>query len=457
MKKAFYLFLLFGFISSGSLLYGQVKTDISGRIFDEETMAPLSRVNIVLKGTSTGAVSDSRGYFFLSARVSLPCSMRFSMIGYQSVEKEIYERISSGLNILLKPTSYIGKEIIIKAPVVEVEQKTMRKIVSVELLDALGIKESPSPNFYNALSNLKGVDVIKQSMQFMTVNARGFNSTVNTRFVQIVDGMDNQAPGMNFAIGNIMGASELDVESIEFLPGPSSVRYGGNALNGLLIINSKDPFNFQGLSMYIKPGVSDVIAGNDAPFQFMGKGLIDMGIRFAKSFNNKFAFKVNASYMKGEDWFADDTTNIRPGSIHYEYDPGHDAINKYGDEVIASLPIGQNRQDIIVSRTGYRDKYLVDNGVFSLKLGGSLHYRINQNITAIIQGNYGNATTAYTEDNRTSLSDFKIYQGKAEILSDKFMFRAYATQQQTGHTYDSRFLAVHLNRSWKSDEKWMIS
>ncbi len=454
MRKAIYLFFIFGFISAKSLLLAQVKTDISGRIIDEETLLPLSGVNIVLKGTSAGAVSDSRGYFFLSARTSLPASIRFTMIGYQSEETEIYEKVSSGLHILLKPTSYIGEEIIIKAPVVEVEQKTMKNIVSVELLDALGIKESPSPNFYDALSNLKGVDVIKQSMQFMTVNARGFNSTVNTRFVQIVDGMDNQAPGMNFAIGNIMGASELDVESIEFLPGPSSVRYGGNSLNGLLIINSKDPFKFQGLSMYFKPGVSDVKAGSDAPFQFMGKGLVDMGVRYAKSFNNKFAFKVNASYMKGEDWFADDTTNIRPGSIHYEYDPGHNAINKYGDEVIASLPIGSNRQDIIVSRTGYRDKYLVDNGVFSLKLGGSMHYRINENLTAILQGNYGNATTAYTEDNRTSLSNFKIIQGKAEILSDKFLMRAYATQQQTGHTYDSRFLAVHLNRSWKSDEKW---
>ncbi len=454
MRKVIFLFLFIGFIFSNSLLFGQVRADISGRIIDIETMEPLSGVNIVLKGTTIGAVSDLKGYFFLSAQIALPCTIRFTMIGYQPEEYEIKERVISGLRVKLKPITYIGEEIIISAPVVEVEQKTMKEIVSVELMDALGIKDSPSPNFYNALSNLKGVDVIKQSMQFMTVNARGFNSTVNTRFVQIVDGMDNQAPGMNFSIGNIMGTYELDVESIKFLPGPSSVRYGGNVLNGLLIMNSKSPFRFQGLSMYVKPGVSDVKAGSDAPFQFMGKGLIDMGIRYAKSFNNKFAFKVNASYMKGVDWFADDTTNIRPGNIHYEYDPGHDALNKYGDEVIAYLPIGDNRQNIIVSRTGYQDKYLVNNDVFSLKLGGSIHYRIGENFTAILQGNFGNATTVYTEDNRTSLSNFEIYQGKAEIISDEFLLRAYATQQKTGHTYDSRFLAVHLNRSWKSDEKW---
>lgn len=454
MKRTFYTLLLLILVSVSTEVLAQVKIEVSGKIIDAETKNPLVGVNVIIKGIQIGTVSDERGYFYLSARHELPFTLRLTMIGYQPEEYEITGRVTSGIKARLKAISYVGEEIIISAPVVEVEQKTMRQLTSVEMLDALGVKETPSPDFYSALANLKGVDVIRQSMQFLTVNARGFNSTVNTRFVQIVDGMDNQAPGMNFPIGNIIGANELDIESIEFLPGPSSVRYGGNVLNGLLLMNSKDPFQFQGLSMYVKPGVSDIKAGSDAPFQFTGKGLIDIGARFAKSLNDKFAIKIVASYMRGEDWFADDTTNIRPGSVHYEYDPGHDALNKYGDEVTANLPIGLNHQNIIVSRTGYRDKNLVDNGVFSLKLGGSLHYRINKKTTAIIQGNYGNATTVYTEDNRTALSDFQIYQGKIEINSDRFLIRAYSTQQLTGKTYDAKYLAVHLNNVWKSDEQW---
>ena len=389
MKRAVYTLLLLILASISIPVLAQIKIEVSGRVIDAETKEPMVGVNIIIKGLQIGTVSDERGYFYLSARNELPFTLRLTMIGYQPEEYEINKKVTSGIKTRLKAITYIGEEIIISAPVIEVEQKTMRQLTSVEMLDALGVKETPSPDFYSALGNLKGVDVIKQSMQFMTVNARGFNSTVNTRFVQIVDGMDNQAPGMNFPIGNIIGANELDIESIEFLPGPSSVRYGGNVLNGLLLMNSKDPFQFQGLSMYVKAGVSDVKAGNDAPFQFTGKGLVDMGARFAKSFNDKFAIKIVASYMKGEDWFADDTTNIRPGSIHYEYDPGHDALNKYADEVTANLPIGKNHQNIIVARTGYRDKNLVDNGVFSLKLGGSLHYRLNEKTTAIFQGNYG--------------------------------------------------------------------
>jgi len=453
MKRALYTLLLI-LLSVSTHVFSQTKIEVSGRITDAETNDPMFGVNVIIKGIQIGTVSDERGYFYISGRHEPPFTLRLTMIGYQPEEFEINEKVTSGIKAKLKAITYIGEEITISAPVVEVEQKIMRQITSVEMLDALGVKETPSPDFYSALANLKGVDVVKQSMQFMTVNARGFNSTVNTRFVQIVDGMDNQAPGMNFPIGNIIGVNELDLETIEFLPGPSSVRYGGNVLNGLLLMNSKDPFKFQGLSMYIKPGVSDVKAGSDSPFQFTGKGLIDVGARFAKSFNDKFALKLVASYMRGEDWFADDTTNIRPGSIRYEYDPGHDALNKYGDEVTANLPIGINRENIIVSRTGYRDKNLVDNRVFSLKLGGSLHYRINEKTTAIFQGNYGNATTVFTEENRTSLSDFKIFQGKIEINSDRFLIRGYSTQQQTGQTYDAKYLAVNLNKSWKSDEQW---
>jgi len=432
----------------------QQKVEVSGRVIDIETRNPMIGVNVIIKGKQIGTITNEKGYFYLSTRTELPFTLRFSMIGFQTQEYNIKERIKSGIRMRLKSAAYLGKEIVLSAPVVEVEQKTMRKNVSIEVLDALSIKDTPSPNFYNAIGNLKGVDVITQSMQFMTVNARGFNSTVNTRFVQIVDGMDNQAPGMNFAIGNIAGLSQLDVESVEFLPGPSSAKYGGNVLNGMLLIKSKDPFQFQGISFYIKPGVSDVRSGTDHPFQFFGKGLFDAGVRFAKAWNDKIALKFNASYMKGEDWFADDTTNIRPGSIHWELDPGHDALNKYGDEVTKELPVGDHGENIIVARTGYRDKYLINNQVYSLKFGGALHYKLNDRARIILEGNYGKATTAYTEDNRISLSDFEIYQGKIEINSNHLLFRAYGTQQNTGLTYDSKYLAYHLNNAWKSDEDW---
>jgi len=96
---------------------------------------------------------------------------------------------------------------------------------------------------------------------------------------------------------------------------------------------------------------------------------------------------------------------------------------------------------------------LVDNNVKSIKLNGALHYRITDKVTAIIHGNYGNATTLYSGDNRIALSGFHIFQGKTELKGDNFLLRGYTTRQNSGNTYDTRFLAIHLNRSIKSDEK----
>ncbi|HKI88080.1 MAG TPA: carboxypeptidase-like regulatory domain-containing protein, partial [Draconibacterium sp.] len=430
-----------------------IRLDISGRVFDKTTEEPLNGVNIIVKNSVIGTATDNSGFFRLTGNENLPCVLRISMIGYKTQEIEITKN-HKDLKLYLSNESIVSGEVVVKAKEIEVEQKTFRQVIPMEMMDALTIRETPSANFYQALGHLKGVDVVMQSMNFMTVNARGFNSTENTRFVQIVDGMDNMAPGMNFPIGNIAGLSELDVESVEFIPGPAEVQYGGNALNGILKMTSKDPFKYQGVSLYVKPGVSDIVPGSDHPFQFSGKPQMEAGIRIAKAFKDKFAFKLNATYSRGLDWYADDTTNIRPGNIKWEPDPGYDAINKYGDEVISDLPVGKRGANVIVSRTGYLDKDLINNEVENLKLNGALHYRLTNKITAILHSNYGEATTAYTGDNRTSLSGFKIYQGKAELQGEHFMVRGYGSFQNSGQSYDAKFLAVHLNELARSDELW---
>ena len=440
---------LFCLVSSSLL----AQINISGRVFDKETNEPLTGVNIIIKNTTIGTASDNRGFFRLEADEKPPAIIRLSMIGYRAIEVSV-EQNQVNLELFMVQEAILNEEIVVRAQEIEVEEKTFRTVVTMEMMDALQIRETPSANFYEAIGHLKGVDVIKQSIQFMTVNARGFNSTENTRLAQIVDGMDNMAPGMNFPIGNIAGLSELDVENIEFIPGPAEIQYGGNALNGVLIMTSKDPFKYQGVGLFIQPAVTDIVPGNDHPFQFSAKPQLETSVRIAKAWKDKFAFKVNASYFIGEDWFADDTSNIRPGNIKWEYDPGHDAINKYGDEVISDMPIGTGGSNVIVSRTGYKDKDLVDNRVENLKFNGSLHYRLNNKITAILYGNYGNATTAYTGDNRISLSDFMIYQGKAELQGEHFLMRAYSSFQNSGNSYDLKYLAVNLNEMAKSNEDW---
>ena len=106
--------------------------------------------------------------------------------------------------------------------------------------------------------------------------------------------MDTQAPALNFPIGNLNGPSALDVESVELIPGASSALYGPNAFNGVLLINSKNPFDYQGLSATMKLGVNHL--GKDASTD--ASPMYDFSIRYAKAIRDKFAYKINFSFMR---------------------------------------------------------------------------------------------------------------------------------------------------------------
>jgi outer membrane receptor protein involved in Fe transport len=147
----------------------------------------------------------------------------------------------------------MGQEIVVSAS--RVEESVMKSPVSVEKMDIRGIKETPAASFYDGLSNIKGIDMTSQGLLFKSINMRGFGATGNPRTVQMIDGMDNSAPGLNFPVDNIVGMPELDVESVEILPGAASALYGPNALQGLILMNSKSPFLYQGFSATVKGGI----------------------------------------------------------------------------------------------------------------------------------------------------------------------------------------------------------
>src|SRR5690625_6299341 len=96
------------------------------------------------------------------------------------------------------------------------------------------IKQTPTVNFYDVMGALKDVDLTAASRGYKVINTRGFNSTSPVRSLQIIDGVDNQAPGLNFSLGNFLGASELDLQKVDVIVGASSAYYGPNAFNGVI-------------------------------------------------------------------------------------------------------------------------------------------------------------------------------------------------------------------------------
>ncbi len=443
------------------------QTTISGTVIDADSKETLVGVNIIVKGKVIGTISDLSGKFNLSVNQEPPFTLVFSMVGFTTQEVEVTGGISD-IKIELAESTILGQEVVISAS--RVEESLMQSPVSIEKMDIIAIRDAPQPSFYDALNNMKGVEMSTQSLTFKSFNTRGFNANGNVRTVQMIDGMDNQAPGLNFSVGNIVGISELDLESVELLPGASSALYGPNAINGILLMNSKNPFQYQGLSASVKTGIMDESNRTNPT-----TGFYDFSARYAKAINDKVAFKVNVQYLKADDWQANDfrDQSLLNGSTiesgNATNNPAFNGVNIYGDETNVNMnSIAQSMvaagvfpaaalgliPNTFVSRTGYRESDLADYGTKSLKLNGALHWRINDRVEAILQGNYGFGTTVYTGADRYSIANFKLGQYKAELRGANWYVRAYTTQERSGDAFAVGIAAQGVNEAWKPSTLW---
>ncbi|MEW7289804.1 TonB-dependent receptor [Aquimarina sp. 2304DJ70-9] len=435
------------------------QTTIKGKVVDDSDQ-PIPGANIALKNAGVGTVTDFDGLFSLTVEQSPPFTINVTSIGFEATSVVISSD-TSDLNIVLKEGTELD-EVIVSAS--RTPERIFESPVSVERFDIKKIKATPAADFYGGLEALKGVDINTNSLTFKSVNTRGFATFANTRFVQLIDGMDNTSPALNFVIGNLIGMTELDVNSIELLPGASSALYGANAFNGILFMTSKSPFDHQGISAYAKGGITSQEAAGDNEYY-------DYGIRVAHAFSDKFAAKANFAYLRGTDWFATSTVDVSDNQVTgTRLDPDYDGLNVYGDEVSTNirgvgevlvdrgiLPAGAENllPDSNVSRTGYLESDLNNYEAKSIKFDAALHYRPFANDFEIIYlGKAGSGTTIYQGANRYSIRNFFLQQHKLEVKNDNFFVRGYITAESAGDSYDSRFTGININRSWKDDQTW---
>ena len=434
----------------GTVMVAQ--TTISGSVTEAKTEQPIPGANIKVVGKSMGTTTDFDGNFSFTVNHELPFTIEVSLIGFSSTKVEITQN-NQIVNVALAEAATALDEVVVSAS--RTPERVLESPVTIERMDVRAIKNTSSPSFYDGLENLKGVDVNTNSLTFKSINTRGFATFANTRFMQLVDGMDNSSPALNFNLGNLLGMSELDINSVELLPGASSALYGANAFNGILFMTSKNPFDSEGVSVYVKTGLTSQEAAGDNNFT-------DVGIRMAHKFSDKFAAKASFSYLKGTEWYATDYEDYAsPGSTRAT-NTNYDGLNVYGDEVSTTLdfdalsgaPAG-TFGSATISRTGYNEVDLMDYVAQSAKVDVSLNYRPFANdIEVSYNAKFGQGSTIYQGANRYSIKNFFMQQHKLEVRGDNFFVRGYITDEDAGDSYDSRFAAINLNRSWKSDTQW---
>lgn len=442
--KTFILSISLIFISFSATI---AQTTLKGSVVDTKTNEKLIGVSVLVKGSTKGAQTDYDGQFVLKTTAELPLVLVVKYLGYETKEINVTDA-KAKINVKLSKSEKALKEVSVRDS--RITEKIKQNPLTVETMDAIAIKTTPAANFYEGLAHLKGVDITSASIGFKIINTRGFNSTSPVRSLQLIDGVDNQSPGLNFSLGNFLGASELDIQKVDLVVGASSAYYGPNAFNGVINMQTKSPFLYPGLSAQVKVGE---------------RSLTETAIRWAQIIKNKdgvekFAYKMNVFYMQANDWNA---TNMDPTSqspVGRSNAGSYDAVNRYGDEFTSNifytpLSLASSVGKGYYLRNGYDEKDLVDYNSKNLKLSGAAHYRVTKNTELIYATSFGTGTTVYQGENRFSLRDILFFQNKLELKKDnRFFIRAYATNEDAGNSYDAYNTALLLQKAAKSDENW---
>jgi outer membrane receptor protein involved in Fe transport len=352
-------------------------------------------------------------------------------------------------------------EVVVSAS--RVEESFLRSPVTVEKLNARVIRLSPAASFFDAIEGLKGVQVITPSLGFKVINARGFTNTTNVRFAQLVDGVDNQAPHIGGPIGNVLGPSDLDIMSVEIVPGTAAALYGLNAINGLANFQTKNPFTYQGLSVRQQTGVNHVGDPNVKTFgegASPAKSYSETSVRYAKVLvPGKLAFKINGTYLRAYDWVANDQTDINPTGnattgLFGADNPAPDQVSRYGNESSDRTTLTLGGKQYSVARTGYDERDLVDYNLKTLKADLALHYRFRPDVELAYTYRVASFDNVYQRSNRFRLQDYLLQQHALTFTSPVVQARAYLTQENTGQSYNLRSMGENIDRSYKPDAVW---
>jgi outer membrane receptor protein involved in Fe transport len=423
--------------------------NISGKVTNSSKESLIGAYITVPDINGIGTISDENGLFKLSVN-SFPVTLKVAYLGYDD-NLVVVKSPNLKLAIIMKES----KENVLTGAVVKasrITEKQKEAPLTVESIGIKAIKDAPAASFYESLGNLKGVDVTAASLGFRVVNTRGFNSTSPVRSLQLIDGVDNQSPGLNFSLGNFLGASDIDIQRVNVIAGASSAFYGPNAFNGVISMETKSPFLFPGVMAEIKVGERQ-----------MGQ----VQFRIADYFSNengeqKFGYKLTASYMQANDWEAENYQPTEDSDFDETNPGGYDAVNRYGDENYDDRlnPTGHLDYPGLGAfyRTGYREVDLVDYSTDNIKLNTALFYKINKETELEYAFNFSGGSTVYQGDNRYKLENIRFWQNKIELRNKgKYFLRAYSTNEDAGDTYDIVATGFELNNRAIDNNQWFTS
>ncbi|MGG7663777.1 SusC/RagA family TonB-linked outer membrane protein [Dyadobacter sp. BHUBP1] len=226
LTRYFYSLLLTLLVMTGA--YAQDVT-VKGKVNDEQGQG-LPGVSVLVKGTSTGTVTDIEGNYTVNAPGT--ATLVFSFIGY--ITQEIPLGNKTSLDVKMATDTKALDEVVV------VGYGTAKKATltgSVTAVKGAELQKAPSTNLSNTLGGrLPGVSAVQSSGEpgydGSAIRIRGTNSLGNSNALIVVDGVPNRSGGLD-------RLNPADIESISVLKDAAAAIYGSRAGNGVILITTK--------------------------------------------------------------------------------------------------------------------------------------------------------------------------------------------------------------------------
>lgn len=329
-------------------------------------------------------------------------------------------------------------------------ERVMEAPITVEHIDARTLARRPATELIASLGAFKGIDVSQSSWLISSFSTRGFNSSKAERVVQLIDFVDVTSPTASLYYGNWMGIPDLDLDKIDVVFGANSALYGTNALNGVLMMTSKDPFAHRGTQVAVRGG---------------SRNMLDLQLRHVQLWNDRLALKWNMSYFSGDEFVAASEEAIRPvtnGGLAGA-DPlnnptgsgwGWNALNRYGDQGFSvtnpSLRALNNGNAYRLYAPGFTEAELLwarAPGDFfpgpgsaykagNLKLNPSLHWQFNPRVKALYEYRYALSNGIFQSSSRFAQRAMQYDLHRLELSGKDWFVRAYTLYDFGGKAYD---------------------
>lgn len=395
----------------------QAQTAVSGTVTDGNE--PLIGATVLVAGSSTGTVTDFDGTFSLNVNQDPPFTLDISYTGYKSQSIEV-AGVQSGLAITLESGATLIDEVVVSAS--RRKEKAQDAPSSISVLNARKLEASPNNNPVRNLVNTAGVTVQQQSAGRLNIQLRGDGGIFGSATFPIQDYRSLSGPGLGtFDVLN-SPVSNVDVDRIEVVRGPGSALYGPGVTAGVVHFITKSAID--------KPGTTiELVGGELATF--------GASVRHATKVSDKFGFKINGVYKRGDEFTLDPDDERDAATIaSFKRSVVSPIISNGVVDVTQPGKTLLTEADLDPDGDGNMMQDFWDQKI----LNATLEFRPADDMSIVASGGYNNASAVFFNSQGEGLSQATETWGQVRFQKGGLFAQAFVLNNDGGSAEKPTFL-----------------